>query len=235
MLETKCTIALSDLIDIAEQDSKRQIAEGQRIKPDKFTASKYAQLVGDAFPDVKASHFRTARFNAKKIREGSTEYVTTPCFTLRAFVTYLMTVEGDKDWTGVKTYINNNAPELKSLLLADTTEVDVTPISNFMSQPVKDWEPSEGGIGDHMIRVGHYVKQLEMKSKKTITELISKQKEVKNLREADQTEYKALLSEMYEILSEMQKMQGTGNPRSEKQLAVSIERIKQKIDFYKKS
>jgi len=239
MTDKKCTIALSDLIELAGKDSVTQIAKKQRLKKDKFTSGKYADILQRAYPaDVKASHFRTARSNAKIIKAEGETYVTIPCFTLRAFVAYLFTVEGSKDWPLVSAYVNNNLPTLVPLMSAKATEPTIAPIHHLIQQPIKEWEPEGGKLGEHIKRVGEYVAMLEKKqelSKTTIEELMKSNKEALAQREKDKKEYDELLRRLENALEKMQSLVGTSTKENEEELQNSMNILKQKIESYKKS
>lgn len=234
MDEKRCTLALSDLIELADKDSQWQIANNQRIRADKFTAGKYADYVAARFSDVKASHFRTARTNAARIRAGESNYVLTPCFTLRAFITYLFTVDGKYEWKNVRRYITNKLPEMVSLLEAKRTDIPIDPVIPALSTPIQEWEPREGGIGKHIVRVGQYVEMLEKNHKTDIENLMAEHEQVKKEKDAEKQEYLSLLDRMISALTEMESMRGTGNKEAEAELQKSIAELKQTIDFYKK-
>lgn len=238
MKDEKCTTVFSDLIEIAEKDAKKQIEKGQRLKVDKFTASSYAKKLEKAYPgEVKASHFRTARTNAKKIRKGEVGYVTTPCFTLRAFVSYLMTVEGSKDWPGLKIYINNKAPELSSLLEANPKKANIGPVKPLLAKPIVDWEPEDGRLADHIIRVGEYVRRIELENGKhhqTIQQLMKDSDKSRQEKTEQREEFISLLTELHQTYESLLTLKGTGTPDQEKDLENTLADIKQKIDFYKK-
>jgi len=231
MTDKKCTIALSDLIELAGKDSATQIVKKQRLRKDKFTSGKYAAILERAYPaDVKASHFRTARSNAKIIKQGAETYVTIPCFTLRAFVSYLFTVEGSKDWPLVSAYINNSLPALVPLMSAKASEPTIAPIQHLIQQPIKEWEPEGGKLGEHIKRVGEYVEMLETKEKQnraTIKQLVKINEEAEAKREQDKKEYAQLLKRIENALAKMELSVGTSTKDDE--LGESIRALKHKI------